>query len=71
MPFKSKAQMRKFGELMKQGKITKNTFDEFAHATPSLKNLPDRVGPMKPNKPLAPAKPMPTGLDRIKKIKIK
>ena len=42
MPFKSKAQMRKFGEMLKQGKITKDTFDEWAHATPDVEKLPER-----------------------------
>ena len=47
MPFKSKAQMRKFGQLVKEGKISKGTFQEWADATPNPKKLPERVKPKK------------------------
>jgi len=40
MPFSSKAQRRKFGELVKQGKMSQKTFDEWNSATP--KNIPER-----------------------------
>lgn len=40
MPFKSQAQRRKFGELVKQGKITQKTFDEWNAETPQ--NIPER-----------------------------
>jgi hypothetical protein len=42
MPFKSEAQRRKFGSLVKQGKITQKTFDEWNSETP--KNIPERKG---------------------------
>jgi len=41
MPFKSEAQRRKFGEMLKQGKISKATFDEWNSDTPH--GLPERV----------------------------
>jgi hypothetical protein len=44
MPFKSKAQRRKFAELLVEGKISNETFEEWnretGHAT-----LPERVKP--------------------------
>jgi len=43
--FKSKAQVKKFGVLLNQGKISQKTFDEFAHSTPSMKDLPERIHP--------------------------
>lgn len=43
MPFKSKAQMRKFAMMVKQGKISQATFDEWAAATHRAR-LPERVG---------------------------
>jgi hypothetical protein len=42
MPFKSQAQRRKFAELLVQGKITRDTFEEWNRETGSAK-LPDRV----------------------------
>lgn len=47
MPFKSKAQERKFRELEKQGKLPEGTADRWAKETPSLKKLPDRITPVK------------------------
>lgn len=41
MPFKSQAQVRKFGALMRRGKISKAKFDEWAHAT-DMSHLPER-----------------------------
>lgn len=46
MPFKSNAQRRKFGELVKQGKMSQKTFDEWNSDTP--KELPDRIHPKEP-----------------------
>jgi len=43
MPFASKAQLRKFAELVKQGKMSQAVFDEWLRATPNVKNLPARV----------------------------
>jgi hypothetical protein len=42
MPFKSKAQRRKFAELLMKGEITAQTFEEWNRETGS-KNLPERV----------------------------
>lgn len=55
MPFKSEAQRRKFAELVAQGKMSQDTFDEWNRVTPKGK-LPERIRPKKqtfsqPNKP--------------------
>jgi hypothetical protein len=42
MPFKSQAQRRKFAELLVQGKISNETFEEWNRETGS-KKLPERV----------------------------
>jgi hypothetical protein len=42
MPFKSKAQRRKFAELLVKGKITAETFEEWNRETGSAK-LPERA----------------------------
>lgn len=42
MPFKSQAQRRKFAELLVQGKITPETFEEWNRETGGAK-LPERV----------------------------
>ena len=42
MPFKSQAQRRKFAELLVQGKISGETFEEWNRETGSAK-LPERV----------------------------
>jgi len=44
MPFKSKAQRRKFAELLVKGKITPETFEEWNRETGRAK-LPERVHP--------------------------
>ena len=44
MPFKSQAQRRKFAELLVQGKISPQTFEEWNRETGS-KVLPERVKP--------------------------
>jgi hypothetical protein len=46
MPYKSEAQRAKFHELLKQGKITKATVDEYDKASKG-KKLPKRVKPKK------------------------
>ena len=46
MPFKSKAQRRKFAELLVKGEISEETFEEWNRSTGSRK-LPERVGPKK------------------------
>lgn len=43
MPFKSEAQRRKFGELVKQGKMSQQTFDEWNKNTPG--KIPSRIKP--------------------------
>jgi hypothetical protein len=57
MPFKSKAQRRKFAELLVEGKIKPETFEEWNRATGS-KKLPERVKakPAARKKQRAPAK---------------
>ena len=45
-PFKSKAQRRKFLQLLREGKISKATFLEWERATKG-KKLPERVKPKK------------------------
>ena len=43
MPFKSKAQMRKFGALMREGKISSETFEKWSKETKTpYKKLPNR-----------------------------
>ena len=43
MPFKSQAQRRKFAELLVEGKISPETFEEWNRETGS-KRLPERAG---------------------------
>jgi hypothetical protein len=44
MPFKSKAQRRKFAELLVKGKISPETYEEWNRETGSAE-LPERVRP--------------------------
>jgi hypothetical protein len=44
MPFKSQAQRRKFAQLLVEGKISDQTYEEWNRETGSRK-LPDRVKP--------------------------
>ena len=44
MPFKSKAQRRKFAELLVNGEISPETYEEWNRETGS-KQLPERVKP--------------------------
>jgi hypothetical protein len=46
MPFKSKAQRRKFAQLLVEGKIKPDTFEEWNRET-GRKELPERVKPRK------------------------
>ena len=50
MPFKSKAQRRKFAELLVKGKISPKTFEEWNRETGGAK-LPERVRPRAGTKP--------------------
>ncbi len=43
MPFKSKAQMRKFGAMARRGEISKAEFEEWLRETPNVSKLPERV----------------------------
>jgi hypothetical protein len=54
MPFKSKAQRRKFAELLMKGEISEETFEEWNRSTGSRK-LPERVKPKKAGKKQAAA----------------
>ena len=46
MPFKSKAQRRKFAELLVDGKITDEQYEEWNRST-GKKVLPERLNPKK------------------------
>ena len=46
MPFKSKAQRRKFAQLLVEGKITDEQYEEWNRST-GAKQLPERVGTKK------------------------
>ena len=49
MPFKSQAQRRKFAQLLVEGKISDETFEEWNRETGGRK-LPERVKPAKGRK---------------------
>ena len=49
VPFKSKAQRRKFAELLVEGKITDQQYEEWNRST-GKEVLPERVHPKKPAK---------------------
>jgi hypothetical protein len=46
MPFKSKAQRRKFAQLLVEGKITPEQYEEWNRSTGS-RDLPERLRPKK------------------------
>lgn len=50
MPFKSKAQRRKFAELLVKGEITPETYEEWNRET-GRKELPERVTPARKKMP--------------------
>jgi hypothetical protein len=54
MPFKSQAQRRKFAQLLVEGKISNQTFEEWNRETGG-RQLPERVGSRA--KPTRPARP--------------
>ena len=54
MPFKSKAQRRKFAELLVKGEISEETFEEWNRETGGAK-LPERVKPAKKRSSQRPA----------------
>ena len=55
MPFKSKAQRRKFAELLIKGKISNETYEEWNRETGTAK-LPERVKPRAKAKPKSKAR---------------
>ena len=55
MPFKSQAQRRKFAQLLVEGKISNETFEEWNRETGGAK-LPDHVKPKAKAKPRAKAR---------------
>jgi len=61
MPFKSQAQRRKFAQLLVEGKISNETFEEWNRETGGRK-LPERVKP----KPKARAKARPKRKPAVK-----
>lgn len=50
MPFKSKAQRRKFAQLLVEGKIKDETYEEWNRST-GRKELPERLHPKKDETP--------------------
>lgn len=56
MPIKSKAQRRKFAELLVEGKISPETFEEWNRAAGSV-TLPERLHPKVGVKPKRKVKP--------------
>jgi hypothetical protein len=56
MPFKSQAQRRKFAQLLVEGKISNQTFEEWNRETGGAK-LPERVKPKARPKSKSKAKP--------------
>jgi hypothetical protein len=66
MPFKSKAQRRKFAELLVKGEISPETFEEWNRETGG-KELPERVKRVKRVKQVRRVKKV----TRVKKVKRK
>ena len=58
MPFKSQAQRRKFAQLLVEGKISNQTFEEWNRETGGRK-LPERVTRKKPVRRKAAARKTP------------
>ena len=52
MPFKSQAQRRKFAQLLVEGKISNQTFEDWNRETGG-KRLPERVGTKAPRRKTA------------------
>lgn len=63
MPFKSKAQRRKFAELLVKGKISPETYEEWNRETGKAR-LPERVKPKARKKP---ARKKPARKPRVKR----
>ena len=56
MPFKSKAQRRKFAELLMKGEISPETYEEWNRET-GRATLPERVTPARKRRPRRKTKP--------------
>jgi hypothetical protein len=70
MPFKSKAQRRKFAQLLVEGRISDETYEEWNRST-GKKELPERVTKAKPAakaKPATKAKRAATRSSRVRKV---
>ena len=68
MPLKSKAQRRKFAELLVEGKISPETFEEWNRSTGSAE-LPERLHPKKLAKPKPRARSTKALKSRTRKTK--
>jgi hypothetical protein len=66
MPFKSKAQRRKFAELLVKGEISPETYEEWNRET-GRKELPERVSRAKKKRPRKIAKRKATKARKAKK----
>jgi hypothetical protein len=66
MPFKSKAQRRKFAQLLVEGKIEPETYEEWNRETGSAQ-LPERVHPAPKRKKTAKKKPVRRGKRPLKR----
>ena len=66
MPFKSQAQRRKFAQLLVEGKISNETFEEWNRETGGA-TLPERVKPTARPKSKARPKPKPKAKRRSKR----
>jgi hypothetical protein len=68
MPIKSKAQRRKFAELLVEGKISPETFEEWNRGAGSAE-LPERLHPKAAAKPKRKAKSKRTAKAKSRKSK--
>ena len=68
MPFKSQAQRRKFAQLLVEGKIKPETFEEWNRETGGAK-LPERTATAKTKKKKKPAPRKKTGARKTAKRK--
>jgi hypothetical protein len=66
MPFKSQAQRRKFAQLLVEGKISNETFEEWNRETGSAK-LPDHVKPKAKRRPKSKARAKPKARPKAKR----
>lgn len=66
MPFKSKAQRRKFAELLVKGEISEETYEEWNRETGSAK-LPERVRSKARKRTAKKATPKPKSKPRSRK----